>query len=138
MKTIRLKLTPRADSATKDVTFFSCPLLGGNGSEDMLEMVQQAADAQDLRIDYTIATELEYFAVRGARAWLLTEPGNVMEDHVFKVALVNGGLVADTSEIIGIIMTGEDDYIVQVVTEKECTTIDTKAGTVRTEPHVKS
>lgn len=137
MKTLRFKLTPHAHAETShlEVVWYSCPDIKGDPLKTLAHVIK-IAKQRHVAFDYELATELEYYAVRGARAWLFTDPDDLMATEAFKSALVRGGAFKTCAEIIGIVTTGADDHKVQVITETTCTTIDTRTGEIRTQDHV--
>ena len=126
MKTLRYKGTPPFGSAI----FYSASV----SDDTILASIIHPLKGWPYGIVYTDVDDLTYFAIRAARLWLLSEPGDVAADKQFHVELVKAGLVPDTRDILGVVCTGEDDYRVQVVTEATIFTLDTNAATVTSVP----
>ncbi len=137
MKILRMKITPRPESGMTELSFYSCPDIKRN-PDKTLKHIQKTADARNIGCDYEICDERTYWAVRGARMWLISEPGDKRADARFRQELRSAGIIDDVTKPIGIVCTGEDDYRAQIVTEIEVTTIDTKTGDIKVDPIPKS
>lgn len=137
MNIIRMKLVPRADAGTTEVSFYSCPDVKGD-PEKTRQFIQRTADSRNVAFEYIIVSDLEYHAVRGAREWLLSEPGDSHADYCFRNILVRAKFAPAPERITGINCTGEDDTTVIVSTEMEQMTIDTKTGDVKVEPTLRA
>jgi len=132
---LRMKVTPPAGQEYLGISFYSCPDVKNN-PQKTLAFVQQQAVRKGVRFTYELATDADYYAQRGARAWLMTDPSSELDNLRFEAELVRAGLYENGAEIIGFITVNKD--VVQVITEKTCRTIDTKAGTMRVQDHVQS
>lgn len=133
MNIIRMKVTPRPESGMEEVMFYSCPDIKGD-PEKTLKHVQKTADCRNVACDYAIVPDRDYFAVRGAREWRITEPGDFDADHLFRVKLIRAGFVSSAQQVTSIRMSDEDDKIVQAYSEFEVMTVHTVTGEVRVDP----
>lgn len=129
MKTLLLRVVPKEGSPASTVAWHSYPNVAGD-ARITLEGLQAAADMNNVAVTYELASDLEYFACRGARKWLMSEPGDSDEDHAFKVALIRAGVIANISESCVISCDEVDDEIVLVNTTRGTTLINTATGTV--------
>ncbi len=127
MKTLRIKAVPRAGSYIKQVNWLSCPSVD---PEAQIKRMQALADAKHVAVIYTQATDLEYFANRGAREWLMSEPGDTLADDAFKAALVSAGVLGSNTDVCVICCTGVDDTSVMITTVNKCYLIRTDSGAV--------
>lgn len=133
MEILRMKVTPRPESGMSEVSFYSCPDMKGNANKT-LAYIQKVADQRQVACDYELCDERTYWAVRGARMWLISEPGDKRADAKFRKELCSAGIIDTPERAIGIVCTGEDDFRVQIVTEIEVTTIDTNTGEIKVDP----
>lgn len=133
MNTLRMKLTPRPNAGTEEIAFYSCPDIKGD-PEKTLKHVQKTANDRNVAFDYALVSDRDYFAVRGAREWRLSEPGDFDADQLFRVKLVRAGFVSSASQVTSLGMTGHDDITVRTCSEFEVMTINTMTGDVQVDP----
>lgn len=115
MKTLRFKLTPHPHAATShlEVLFYSCPDIKGDPDKTLAHL-QKVAKQRHVAFDYELTTDLEYFAVRGARTWLYTDPTDLTATEAFKAALMRAGAFAIGTEILGVMQSGGSGHGVQL------------------------
>ena len=138
MKTLRFKLTPvpaAAETVHCEVLFYSCPDIKGNPVKTLAHLQKVAAQRQT-GFTYELTDDEQYFAVRGARVWLFTDPDDLMATKAIESTLVRGGVFDTCAEIIGIICPDTDNSRVQVITEKTCLTIHVRTGEITKQNHV--
>lgn len=77
-------------------------------------------------------TESVYRAVRSARIWFYTEPGNAIADKQFKYDLVRSGCFQDTGNIdkIEVAHWNPDKVLLRSMKEHRVIVIDAKLATV--------
>jgi hypothetical protein len=132
MKTLRIKVTSMESPSNPHVALFSHPDIK-HDTDKTLEHIRAEAVAihKARQADvYELIDDLTYYAVRGARLWILTEPGDWDGDHLFRLAMVRAGIVKDTSQVHRMETTGADDFTVKVTTDIEQFTINTKDAIV--------
>lgn len=129
MKTLRMRLTPRPESGLTEISLYSCPDVI-NDPKKTLDHIQKIANQNAVAVDYELTTDLVYFAVRGGREWLITNPDSWGKDHMFHLALVRAGVLPNANHPSRIIRSDEHDYIIHVFTTTECTSVDTKNANV--------
>jgi len=133
MKILRMKITPRPESGMTELSFYSCPDVKGDPAKTLAH-IQRVADQKQVGCDYEICDERTYWAVRGARMWLISEPGDKKADARFRQELVSAGILDTKDRPVAMVCTGEDDHRVQVLTDLETTMIDTKSGEITVTP----
>lgn len=132
MNVLRMRVKPRPTSGMTEIAFYSCPDVKRDPVKT-LAYVQKVADERHIACDYELVSELEYFAIRGAREWMMSEPGDFEADHLFRIKLVRSGFATSINKITAITMM-DDGHTLKVATDAEVLVIDTEKGTAIIDP----